>query len=62
MRLNSEQVTTISRYFADFSKILIGSVVIGFFIPTDAPIPFQTFTAGLGIAIASLILSIRMLK
>ena len=62
MSLNKDQLEIIAKYFADFSKILVGSVVVGFFLPTATPIPLGTFAVGLGIAIASLLLSVRFLK
>ena len=63
MKLNKEQIETLSKYFADMSKIIAASSVIGFFIPpANIPVTIQTFIFGFSLAVISLILSIYLLK
>lgn len=63
MKLNQEQVVTLSKYLADISKILVASAVIGFFIPPESgPIALATFIIGSFTALVFLTLSITILK
>ena len=63
MRLTSPQIDTIAKYLADVSKILIGSVVVGFFVPTSTgPISIPVFLAGSLMALLTLGGSIQLTK
>ncbi len=63
MELNRDQVVTLAKYFADLSKILVATTVIGFFVPSGVgPIDIPTFTFGSLTAAACLILSVRLLQ
>jgi len=62
-KLNGEQVESISRFFADVSKLLIASVVIGFFIPNVAgSVDVITFVGGSVLSIVLFTVSVIMLK
>lgn len=62
-KLKREQLKLLSSYFADVSKILVGSVMVGFFIPMYATqISADAFLLGSSIASAFLILSIGLAK
>lgn len=63
MKFNQHQIECLSKYFADTSKIIAASSVVGFFIPTaNTPITLPTFTLGFLISLIFLILSIHLLK
>lgn len=63
MQLNKVQLDPISKYFADISKILFASTVIGFFIPNDsAPVTIQMLIAGSFVTAVTLWMSMRFLK
>ena len=63
MDLNKTQIATLSSYFSDLSKIVIGSTVIAFFVPTGAgSIPIATFTVGAIVAVSCLIFSLRLVR
>lgn len=63
MNLNKEQVDVLSKYFADISKIIVASTVIGFFIPTGIGlVTFPVFAMGLISAIACLVFSLQLNK
>jgi hypothetical protein len=58
MRLTKSQESLLSQYFADLSKILFGSTVVGYFIPntTDLITP-SVFLAGVIVGLVCLFLS-----
>lgn len=61
--LNVRQIEILSGYFADISKILFASTVIGFFVPTGVgPIPLSVFFGGFVAAIIFLIFSLHLHK
>ena len=61
--MTKEQITLLSGYLADISKILIGSVVVAFFLLTGpAPIDISTFLIGVTTAVLALIMSIVLLQ
>jgi len=63
MQFTKNQIDALSKYFADLSKILIASTVIGFFIPTGAgPITIPVFITGTFVALLTLFASIRLAK
>lgn len=63
MSFSKDQTDLISKYLSDLSKILVASVVIGFFIPTSAgPITLPVFLSGTMTALVCLILSVRLAK
>lgn len=63
MGFNRDQVGLLARYFADLSKILFGSIVIGYFLPSNFGIVnFFTFVSGSGFAAVFVIFSIKLLK
>ena len=63
MNFNKEQVDILSKYFADISKIIVASAVIGFFIPTETGfVTFSVFAMGLVSAIACLVFSLQLNK
>ena len=63
MQLNKDQLSILARYFADLSKILIASTVIGFFVSSSAAyITAPVFMGGSVIALAFVIFSLNLLK
>lgn len=63
MRLNQDQLNLLAKYLADFSKILIASAVVGFFVPTGAgQVTIPVFIIGAFIAVLSLWTSVNLLK
>lgn len=61
MWLNRSQLDTLSKYFSDISKILVASIVIGFFAPVGADlITIPVFVGGSLAAIGFLIFSITI--
>lgn len=47
MGLNNRQLGELATYFTDVSKILVGSSVVGFFIPSGVgPISLPVFLGG----------------
>ncbi|MBI4120155.1 MAG: hypothetical protein HY454_01685 [Parcubacteria group bacterium] len=63
MQLNQEQIDTLARYFSDLSKILFGSTVLGFFIPSaETQIALSVFIVGALATISCLIFSLKLLK
>ena len=63
MKLDQDQLTLLSHYFADISKVIVASVVIGFFVPIGVgPITLPVFAVGTLVAVSFLILSIRFVK
>lgn len=63
MNLTDSQINVLSSYLADVSKILIGSVVIGFFLPTSTgAITIPVFMTGSMIAVATLWVSIIIIR
>jgi len=63
MRLTKSQITLLSQYFADLSKILFGSTVVGYFIPntTDLITP-SVFLAGIIVGLVCLLISIDLAR
>ncbi len=62
-KLNKEQVESISKFFGDVSKLLIASVVIGFFMPNVAgSVDVITFVGGSILAMVLFTVSVIMLK
>jgi len=63
MTFNRNQLEALSKYFADLSKILVASAVIGFFIPSrEAIITLPVFSFGALVAVLCLVLSVNLLK
>lgn len=63
MQFNVGQLDALSKYFADVSKILVGSAVIGFFIPTGAgQIGLPIFIGGAVAAFICLYASIKLVQ
>ena len=63
MKWNEGQFDLLSHYFADISKILFASVVLGFLVPIGVgPITLPIFFIGSGVAIVCLVLSIHLRK
>ncbi len=63
MHFTNSQIGLLSKYLSDLSKILVASVVIGFFVPTGAgPITLPVFLGGTMTAVVCLILSVRLAK
>ena len=63
MKFNRNQLEALSKYFADLSKILVASAVIGFFIPSrEAIITLPVFSFGALVAVLCLVLSVNLLK
>ena len=61
MHFSQKQIDIISRYLGDVSKILLASVVIGFFIPGSiGPISVPVFLVGSATAVICLILSVKL--
>ena len=60
MRLNSGQIRILSGYFSDVSKILVGSAVVGFFVPIGTgQITLPIFIGGTIAAFICLLLGIK---
>lgn len=63
MGLSKAQVSILSAYLADISKILFASTVLGFFVPSVAgPISLLTFGVGSAIAVLCLLVSIDIMQ
>ena len=63
MRLNKDQVELISETFADLAKILFGSAVVGFFIPSaSGTIGIVTFMIGASFSAGFFAVSVVLLK
>lgn len=63
MQLTKAQVDILSHYFADLSKILFASTVVGFFIPSSAgPISFSIFIGGSMVATVFILFSLKLVK
>ena len=62
MRFTQDQLDILSKYFADLSKILVASAVIGFFVPSGAIITLPVFIGGTVAAIGCLVFSIQLIK
>jgi len=61
--MSREQINLLSAYLADLSKILMGSVVVGFFIPASAvAITIPVFLIGATVAIITLLVSILLVR
>lgn len=63
MQFNRDQVITLSRYFADVSKILFASTVVAFFVPViGGQVSMPVFIFGLAATLLSLMASLQVLK
>lgn len=63
MRLNKEQIIILSKYFADLSKIIFASAVLGFFLPIGVgPITILQFITGSTAAILTLLASVILMR
>ncbi|OGF73271.1 hypothetical protein A2W54_04635 [Candidatus Giovannonibacteria bacterium RIFCSPHIGHO2_02_43_13] len=63
MQWNSNQIDILAKYFADLSKVIVISTVIGFFLPIGAAlVTAQTFIIGAVSAFVCLFISIKLLK
>ena len=63
MQLNKEQTTILAGYFSDLSKILLSSLVIGFFIPaTSGPITVSVLVGGTIVGVSFIAFSIFISK
>ncbi|MBI3261320.1 hypothetical protein HYZ64_03065 [Candidatus Berkelbacteria bacterium] len=63
MQLSEGQFKILSQYFADISKILVASVVVGFFLPSAAgQISIPVFIVGSVMAFVTLVASINIFK
>ena len=61
MHFTKTQVDIFSKYLSDVSKILIASVVVGFFVPSGVgPISVPVFSVGSATAVIFLVLSVRL--
>lgn len=61
MHLNKDQIDILTKYFADLSKILFASTVVGFFVPAGiGPIHFSVFLGGSFAATIFVIFSLRL--
>ena len=60
-RLTHSQLTLLSQYFADISKILFGASVVGYFFPTSAvPVTLTALFMGSLTAAACLLYAVRI--
>ena len=63
MKLSKDQIDILSKYFADLSKILVASTVIGFFAPVgEILITIPVFIGGFLTALGFLVFSIVILR
>jgi hypothetical protein len=63
MRLTKSQESLLSQYFADLSKILFGSTVIGYFLPNTADlITPSAFLAGVIVGLVCLLISLDLAR
>lgn len=61
MALHKEQLNILSGYFSDVSKIVVGSAVVGFFIPSGTGIiSIPIFLGGIIAAAVFLFLSLQL--
>ena len=61
--LSDKQLQVLSKYLSDISKIVFGSVVIGFFIHTsESTVSLQLFIFGIVFAIITFGLSLNVIK
>jgi len=62
-KLNRIQVESISNFFADLAKIVVGSAVVGFFVPGfGGDISTPIFISGTIISTGLFVLSVIVLK
>ncbi len=60
-RLTNHQLTLLSGYFSDLSKILFGASVVGYFFPTSTvPMTLTAFFMGSLTAAACLLYAVRI--
>ena len=60
-RFTNSQLTLLSQYFSDLSKILFGASVVGYFFPTSTvPVTLTAFFMGSLTAAACLVYAIRI--
>jgi hypothetical protein len=63
MRLTKAQLMLLSQYFSDVSKILFGSTVIGYFIPSSAGlITLPVFFAGVIVGLVCFLISLDLAR
>jgi len=63
MKLDQEQIRTISKYFSDLSKIVFASAVLGFIIPTESlKITLTIFVLGSIATISFIFFSVIIIK
>jgi hypothetical protein len=63
MRLTKSQESLLSQYFADLSKILFGSTVVGYVIPnTTQLITPSVFLAGVIVGLVCLFISLDLAR
>lgn len=62
-KLNRSQIESVSKFFADLAKIMVGSAVVGFFIPNFAGnVSTAVFISGTIISAGLFVLSVIILK
>jgi hypothetical protein len=59
-RLTNNQLTLLSQYFSDLSKILFGASVVGYFFPATVPVTLTALFMGTLTAAACLLYAIRI--
>jgi len=61
--MTKAELKILSGYFADISKILVGSLVLGFFAPiNEGPITLPVFLGGTITAMSCLFFSLKLAK
>lgn len=62
-KLNKLQIESVSKFFADLAKIVVGSAVVGFFVPNFAGnVSTAVFVSGTIISTGLFVLSVVILE
>jgi hypothetical protein len=62
MTLTKSQLSLLSQYFADLSKILFGSTVVGYFIPGAGLVTPPVFLSGVIVGVVCLLISLDLAR
>lgn len=62
MTLTKSQMALLSHYFADLSKIIFGSTVVGYFIPGAGLITPPVFLSGVIVGVVCLLISLDLAR
>jgi len=62
MTLTKSQLALLSQYFADLSKIVFGSTVVGYFIPGASLVTPPVFLSGVIVGVVCLLISLDLAR